>query len=154
MNDPKNVLELFAGEWAGEEEIAPSKWGEGGLARASITARLDFDGQVLIQDYSSERERKPWFKAHAVIACDQQTSALSLHWFDSMGFIPSAPVQGNWDGSALRFIRSSPRGQTRHIYIPTGPASYELNLESSFDMGASWVPVMIGRYSRMSLPQV
>ena len=143
-----NVLELFAGEWTGEDDIAPSKWGEGGKARASISARLEFDGRLLVQDCSAKRDGKPWFKAHAVIAFDQQTSALSLHWFDSMGFIPAEAAPGRWDGEVLRFVRSSPRGQTRHTYTPNGPDAYELVLESSFDSGESWVPVMVGRYSR------
>jgi len=149
MSDTKNVLELLAGDWAGDEEIASSKWGEGGMASASISAHLDFDGRVLIQDYSAQRDGKLWFKAHAVIAIDQQTSSLSLHWFDSMGFVPAAPAPGEWDGRALRFVRSSPRGQSRHTYIPNAPDSYELILESSFDEGASWVLVMTGRYSRV-----
>jgi len=148
MSDSKNVLELLAGDWAGDEEIAPSKWGEGGMASASISAHLDFDGRVLIQDYSAQRDGKLWFKAHAVIAIDQQTSSLSLHWFDSMGFIPVEPAPGYWDGSSLRFVRSSPRGQTRHTYVPIAPGQYKLILESSFDAGASWVPVLTGRYSR------
>lgn len=144
----KSLLELFAGDWAGEEEIAPSKWGEGGRANAAISARLGFEGRVLVQDYSSQRDGKPWFKAHAVIAFDQQTSTLNLYWFDSMGFVPAAPAPGEWDGKALRFVRTSPRGQTRHTYTPTGTDAYQLVLESSFDSGASWVPVMSGRYSR------
>lgn len=150
MNELKNLLELFAGDWVGEEDIAPSRWGAGGTANASISARLDFDGRILIQDHSAERDGKPWFKAHAVIAYDQQSSALSLHWFDSMGFIPAAPAPGQWDGEALRFERSSPRGQTRHTYLHSGPVSYVLVLESSFDGGANWIAVMTGRYSRTS----
>lgn len=149
MNDACSYLELLAGSWTGEEEIAASKWGEGGVAIASVTARLDLGGRVLIQDYSAQRDGKPWFLAHAVIAFDQQTSALSLHWFDSMGFVPAAPAPGERDGRALRFVRASPRGQTRHTYVSIGPASYELILESSFDSGASWLPVMMGRYSRV-----
>jgi hypothetical protein len=146
----KTVLELFAGEWIGKEDIAPSKWGEGGRAEAFISARLDFNGCVLIQDYSAQRDGKPWFKAHAVIAFDPQASALSLHWFDSMGFTPAAPAPGQWDDRTLRFVRASSRGQTRHTYTSTGPDSYELIMESSFDGGASWVLVMTGRYSRVS----
>ncbi len=148
MSDLKGLLELFAGDWTGEEDIAPSKWGAGGRANARIAARLDFDGCVLIQDYSAQRDGKLWFKAHAVIALDHPSSSLSLHWFDSMGFIPAAPAPGQWDGEALHFVRTSPRGQTRHTYIVTGTDAYELVLESSFDAGKSWVPVMTGRYSR------
>jgi len=148
VTDPKSLLEMLAGDWTGDEEIAPSKWGEGGKASASISARLDFGGHVLVQDYSAQRQGKPWFKAHSVIAFDESASAFKLYWFDSMGFIPAEPAPGIWDGSALRFVRSSSRGQTRHTYVPTGPGQYELILESSFDAGASWVPVMTGLYSR------
>lgn len=146
MTDLQDCLRFFAGDWVGEEDIAASKWGAGGRASSLISARLDFDGRVLIQDYSAQRDGKAWFKAHAVIALDQSGPCLSLHWFDSMGFIPGAPASGEWDGKALRFVRSSPRGQARHTYIPSGPESYELILESSFDSGATWTPVMKGRY--------
>ncbi|MTW13681.1 DUF1579 domain-containing protein [Pseudoduganella eburnea] len=149
MNDVWNLLELFAGDWAGVEEITLSKWGPGGSASASISARLEFGGRVLVQDYSAERDGKQWFKAHAVIAFDQQTSSLSLHWFDSMGFVPASPAPGQWDGEALRFVRTSLRGQTRHTYVFVGAATYELSLESSFDGGASWEPVMKGRYMQL-----
>jgi len=148
MSDLRNCLEVFAGIWVGEEEIAPSRWGDGGRANASISARMDLSGRVLIQDYSAERDGKPWFKAHAIIAYDEQASALSLFWFDSMGFIPAAPAPGHWDGKALSFVRTSPRGQTRHTYVPVDQASYELILESSFDSGATWELVMTGRYVR------
>jgi len=150
MFDPKSLLEMFAGEWAGDEEIAHSKWGAGGKAIASVSARLDFGGHVLVQDYSAQREGKPWFKAHAVIAFDESASAFKLYWFDSMGFISSEPEPGQWDGSALRFVRSSSRGQTRHTYLLTETGQYELVLESSFDGGGSWVPVMKGLYLRTS----
>lgn len=148
MNDLASLLGKFVGDWTGDEEIAPSKWGEGGKASASISARLDFNGRVLIQDYSAQRNGKPWFSAHAVIAFDPNASTLSLHWFDSMGFVPAEAAPGEWDGEALRFVRSSPRGMTRHTYIPAGAGAYGLVLESSFDAGATWVPVMKGHYSR------
>lgn len=151
MNDLRSCLEWFAGDWTGEEDIAPSKWGEGGRATASISARLDLNGRVLVQDYSAQRDGNPWLKAHAVMTFDEQTSACSLYWFDSLGFTPAEPAPGQWDGEALRFVRASPRGQTRHTYLASGPRAYELILESSFDAGVNWVPVMKGRYSRVSI---
>jgi hypothetical protein len=84
----RNCLSIFRGEWAGEETIAPSKWGAGGMAVAVISARLDVNERTLIQDYSAER-----------------------------------------DGS-------------------TQPDKYHLTLESSFDGGATWMPVMNGKYPR------
>lgn len=150
MSELKACLEFFAGEWTGDEEIASSKWGEGGRAAALVSARFDLGGRVLVQDYSAQRDGKTWLKAHAVIAVDEQTSGLGLFWFDSLGFTPGEPAPGQWDGSSLRFVRTSPRGQARHTYKPTGPAAYEFVLESSFDSGASWVLVMKGRYVRTS----
>jgi len=148
---PISCLELFSGDWVGEEEIAPSRWGEGGKASALVSARLDLDRRVLIQDYIAQRDGKPWFKAHAVIAFDAQSGGFNLYWFDSMGFMPSEPAPGQWDGASLRFVRSSPRGQTRHSYCATGPDAYQLILESSFDCGATWTPVSTGRYARVGV---
>ena len=148
MTDPRNLLQLFAGEWVGEENIEPSKWGEGGRATASVSARLDLGGRVLVHDYSAQRDGKIWLKAHAVITFDEQTSGFGLFWFDSLGFTPGQPALGKWDGASLRFVRTSPRGQARHTYTPSGPGGYEFILESSLDSGASWIPVMTGRYVR------
>jgi len=148
MNDLKACLEFFAGEWTGEEDIAPSKWGEGGKATATVSARLDLGGRALIQDYNAVRDGRPWLKVHAVITFDEQASDVALFWFDSLGFVPGTPAPGEWDGTALRFVRTSPRGQARHTYIPLGPDAYEFVLESSFDSGATWLPVVKAHYSR------
>jgi hypothetical protein len=50
----------------------------------------------------------------------------------------------------LTFLRSSLRGQTRHIYALHEDGSYELTLESSFDGGVNWEPVLTGTYRRKS----
>ncbi|WP_426342756.1 DUF1579 family protein [Pseudoduganella sp. S-14] len=148
MSELKACLEFFAGEWTGEEEIAPSKWGEGGRATASVSSQLDLGGRVLVQDYSAQRGGMTWLKAHAVITFDEQTSRVGLFWFDSLGFTPGEPAPGEWDGWSLRFVRTSPRGLARHTYTPSGSQAYDFMLESSFDAGASWVLVMKGRYIR------
>jgi hypothetical protein len=117
------------------------------VAVARISARLDLNEKALIQDYSAERGGKLWIKAHAVFVFEEQSSAYSLYWFDSLGFIPTQPAAGQWDGGALRFIRVSPRGQTRHTYRASGQ-KYYLTLESSFDGGAAWGLVAEGAYTR------
>jgi len=144
-----SCLSIFAGEWAGEEAIAPSKWGPGGSAAAIISARLDLNERILIQDYSAERDGKPWLKAHAIFVFEEQSAAYSLFWFDSLGFIPRQAAQGQWDGAEWTFIRESPRGRTRHIYSLKNSDRYRLKLESSFDEGATWTPVMEGNYFRV-----
>jgi hypothetical protein len=54
-----------------------------------------------------------------------------------------------WDGRQLTFVRSSPRGQTRHIYAMQGKDCFTLRLESSFDGGVNWEPVLAGTYHRV-----
>lgn len=145
-----NHLKMLAGEWVGEETIAASKWGPGGKAAARISARLDLGGRALIQDYSAERDSKPWLSAHAVFAFDEASPAYKLYWFDSFGFLPTLPAPGRWEGDALIFIRSSPRGMTRHTYVFPEPQKYRLILESSFDGGTTWLPVTEGHYSKVT----
>lgn len=144
-----NCLNLFVGAWAGEEIIAPSKWGAGGVAYARISARQMLDSFGLIQDYRAERDHKSWLEVHAVFAFDGQSSVYRLFWFDSLGFTPEQPAVGHWDGEKLIFTRISPRGQTRHTYTFPGHEQYGLLLESSFDDGRTWSRVMRGQYARV-----
>jgi hypothetical protein len=71
-----------------------------------------------------------------------------MFWFDSLGFIPNEPGQGKWDGRVLSFVRVSPRGRSRHKFTFDTNSSYKMQLESSFDSGATWIPVMEGIYER------
>ena len=150
MNEAASIslLGSLAGNWSGEETIAASKWGPGGTAIAKLKARLDLNGRALIQDYSAERDGKPWLAAHAVFVFDEPSAAYSLFWFDSLGFTPSQPAQGQWNGETLSFLRVSPRGQTRHLYTFPTSTQYRLRLESSFDAGSTWNLVMDGNYTR------
>jgi hypothetical protein len=141
-------LAALAGTWTGTETIAASKWGPGGTALASLSARVDLNGRVLIQDYSAERDGKKWLAAHAVFTFDAPSSTYGLFWFDSLGFTPTQPAAGEWDGATLKFLRVSPRGQTRHLYTFANKDEYTLRLESSFDDGSTWNLVMEGHYSR------
>lgn len=145
----ENCLGIFAGKWTGEETIAPSKWGPGGAAVATITAQLTLNEKTLIQDYSADRDGKPWLKAHAIFLFDEQRTTYGLFWFDSLGFVPAQAAPGKRDGHVLSFMRTSPRGQTRHIYSFPNSDQYQLTLESSLDDGATWSLVMEGRYSRV-----
>lgn len=143
-----NYLSFLAGQWTGQETIAPSKWGAGGTAIATITSRLDLNDKALIHDYRAERDGKTWLTAHAIFVFDEPSSHYSLFWFDSLGFVPTQPAPGQHDGNTLKFIRTSPRGQTRHTYTFSDDKQYQLLLESSSDGGATWILVMDGIYSR------
>lgn len=147
--DMKHALGLLAGEWEGEETIATTRWGEGGPARGRISARLDLGGRVLLMDYREERDGQPALQAHAVFTAGPGHDEYALYWFDSYGFVPAQPAPGHGDGERLVFLRSSPRGQTRHTYALRDDA-FELALESSFDGGVRWEPVMQGSYRRVA----
>jgi hypothetical protein len=147
--DMKHALGLLAGEWEGEETIATTRWGEGGSARGRVSARLDLGGRVLLMDYREERDGQPALQAHAVFTAGPGHDEYALYWFDSYGFVPAQPAPGHWDGERVVFLRSSPRGQTRHTYALREDA-FELALESSFDGGVRWEPVMQGSYRRVA----
>ena len=144
-----NVLASLAGEWVGEETIATTRWGQGGSAVGRVHARFDLGGKVLLLDYREERDGKASLQAHAVFAMGQEPGEYALYWFDSYGFTPSQPATGHWDGTRLVFLRTSLRGQTRHIYEWVTDGLYRLVLESSFDGGVNWERVMEGDYRRI-----
>jgi hypothetical protein len=143
-----NVLAALAGEWLGEEQIATTRWGQGGPAKAKVSARFGLGGKVLLQDYREERDDKPSLQVHAIFAAGAEPGEYALYWFDSYGFAPAQPALGHWDGVQLVFLRVSSRGQTRHIYTPSEESGYQLTLESSFDGGVHWERVMHGEYRR------
>jgi hypothetical protein len=147
---PANMLGCLAGEWQGEETIATTRWGQGGRATAHVTASLQLNGRTLVQDYREERDGKTSLQVHAVFVAEPEHDQYCLYWFDSYGFVPGTPAPGLWNGERLTFVRSSPRGQTRHVYVLDGEDAYTLKLESSFDGGVSWELVMNGTYRRLA----
>lgn len=144
-----NVLAALEGEWIGNETIATTRWGQGGTAIGRVQARFDLGRKVLLLDYREERDGKASLQAHAVFVAGQEPGEYALYWFDSYGFTPSQPATGHWDGKRLVFLRSSLRGQTRHIYEWVADGLYRLVLESSFDGGVNWERVMEGEYRRV-----
>lgn len=143
------MLGRLAGEWHGEEAIATTRWGQGGPATGHITASSQLNGRILVQDYREERDGKTSLQVHAVFVAEPDHDQYSLYWFDSYGFVPGTPAPGVWDGERLTFVRSSPRGQTRHVYAFESDDVFTLKLESSFDGGVSWEPVLDGFYRRL-----
>lgn len=145
-----NVLARLEGDWQGDETIATTRWGQGGAATGYVTARVALNGRVLVQDYREERDGNTSLQAHAVFVMEPEHDQYSLYWFDSYGFVPGMPAPGVWNGDSLTFVRSSPRGQTRHVYVFEDDDVFTLKLESSFDGGVKWEPVMSGRYRRVA----
>ena len=148
MTEIHDCLRLLEGTWRGEETIAPSRWTEAGTARASVVARSVFGGAVLVQDSASERDGQPWFSAHGVFT-QAPEGRCALYWFDSFGFAPDAPAEGEWTGEALVFVRTSPRGQSRQVYSEIVEGSYSMTITTSADGGGTWIPVVSGRYKRI-----
>jgi Protein of unknown function (DUF1579) len=144
------ALSALAGDWLGEEQIATTRWGQGGPAIGHISARIDLGGRALLQDYREERDGKTSLLVHAVFVAGPEHDQYNLYWFDSYGFTPAVPAPGLWDGKRLTFVRSSMRGQTRHVYELQGEGAFSLKLESSFDSGVVWETVMTGSYRRTS----
>jgi hypothetical protein len=144
-----DVLAALAGDWQGEEQIATTRWGQGGAATARASAHFDLGGKVLLQDYREERDGAAALQAHAVFMAGPEPGEYAMYWFDSCGYAPSQPALGHWDGNRLVFLRTSSRGQTRHTYELPGDDSYRLRLESSFDGGVNWQEVMHGHYHRV-----
>jgi hypothetical protein len=142
------ALSALAGDWIGDEQIATTRWGQGGPALGYIDARPTLGGRVLVQDYREERDGTTSLQVHAVFVAGPEHDQYSLYWFDSYGFAPAVPAPGLWDGQRLTFVRSSSRGQTRHVYELHGEGAFSLKLESSFDSGVSWETVMTGSYRR------
>ncbi|GAB2569686.1 DUF1579 family protein [Dyella jejuensis] len=143
-----DVLAALAGEWKGDEQIATTRWSQGGAASGHVRAEFALGGKVLLQDYREEREGKPALQAHAIFVAAQEPGEFALYWFDSYGFAPAQPATGHWDGRQLVFLRTSSRGQTRHSYEWVAEGIYRLVLESSFD-GVNWEQVMQGEYRRV-----
>src|SRR3981081_3604625 len=54
-------LAVFAGEWAGDEVVFPSRWTAGGPATSHVVARIDLNGFYLIQDSGKMRDGKESF---------------------------------------------------------------------------------------------
>lgn len=146
------VLHQWAGNWAGEECIAATRWGQAGTAHGVISARMALGGRILVQDYREERDGQPALRVHAVFVAEAD-DACGLYWFDSYGFVPQQPAAGIWDGERLIFVRRSPRGQSRHIYTLPDARGYRFTLESSFDDGASWERVLDAEYRRTEAPE-
>ena len=103
----------------------------------------------LALDHGQRRNGKTIFEAHARLTWDVETSQYAMAWFDSFGFVPPSLARGDWIGSDLVLIRTSPRGMARHTFTFTGVDVLATRVENSFDGGATWSVVMTGNYRRM-----
>jgi hypothetical protein len=141
-------LAAFAGEWAGEETVFPSRWVEGGQATSHVSARMDLNGFYLIQDTRQTRDGKESFATHGVFTFDREDKLYKLFWHDSLGYFAPAPASGGWKGNTLTLVRGSLRGNARHVYEVVDADTYTMKIQFSPD-AEGWADVLTGVYRRV-----
>jgi hypothetical protein len=141
-------LGVFAGEWAGEEVVYPSRWNAGGPATSHVVARIDLNGFYLIQDMRQMRDGKEIFATHALFTYDRDDRLYKLFWHDSLGYYPPSPASGSWVGKTLTLVRGSLRGNARHLYEVVDDDSYTMKIQFSPD-AEGWADVLTGVYRRL-----
>ncbi len=141
-------LQVFAGEWGGEEMVYPSRWVEGGPAISHVTARIGLNGFYLIQDTRQTRDGRESFATHALFTYDREDRLYKLFWHDSLGYFPPSPASGSWVGKVLTLVRGSLRGNARHIYEIIDDDSYSMKIQFSPD-AEGWSDVLTGVYKRI-----
>jgi uncharacterized protein DUF1579 len=143
-----NKLGVFAGEWAGDEVVYPSRWNAGGPATSHVVARIDLNGFYLIQDARQMRDGHETFATHALFTYDRDDRLYKLFWHDSLGYYPPSPASGNWVGKTLTLVRGSLRGNARHLYEVVDDNSYTMKIQFSPD-AEGWADVLTGVYRRV-----
>ena len=141
-------LAVFAGEWAGEEMVYPSRWTAGGPATSHVVARMDLNGFYLIQDTRQVRDGQETFATHGVFTYDRDDRTYKLFWHDSLGYYSPAPASGGWSGKSLILVRGSLRGNARHVYEIVDNDNYTMKIQFSPD-AEGWADVLTGVYRRI-----
>ena len=142
-------LAAFAGEWAGEETVFPSRWVAGGKATSHVSARMDLNGFYLIQDTRQTRDGKETFATHGVFTFDREDKLYKLFWHDSLGYYAPAPASGGWKDKTLTLLRGSLRGSARHVYEVVDADNYTMKIQFSPD-AEGWADVLTGVYRRVT----
>ncbi len=141
-------LTVFAGEWAGEEMVHPSRWTGGGPATSQVAARIELNGFYLIQDTRQTRDGEESFAAHAVFTYDRDDRLYKMFWHDSLGYFAPSPASGTWNGNALVLVRGSLRGNARHVYEVVDSDTYTLKIQFLPD-AEGWADMLTGVYRRI-----
>jgi len=143
-------LQALVGAWRGEVEVAETQWADGGIATSEVLAEAQFGGLFVVQRYRQRRDGTVSFGSHSVFGFDQQNSLVTMHQFDSMGFVPASPATGAWNGTELTLERSSPRGAARVTYIFDDADAYRMRLNFKPAGSDSWQDMVSGLFRRVS----
>lgn len=143
-------LQALVGAWRGEEDVAATQWTDAGAATSEVLADAQFGGQFVVQRYRQRRDGTISFGAHNVFGFDQPNDVVTMHQFDSMGFVPVSPATGTWNGNELVLERSSPRGSARVTYSFDGTDTYRMRLQFKPAGSDAWQDMVSGLYRRVS----
>lgn len=150
LSDGHQRLRALVGAWRGEEEVSDTQWADGGQATSEVLAEAEFGGQFVVQRYRQRRDGTVSFGAHNVFGFDQQNKVITMHQFDSTGFVPMSPATGAWSGHELMLERSSPRGAARVTYSFDGTDTYRMKLHFKPAGSEAWQDMVSGVYRRVS----
>ncbi|TIT77348.1 MAG: DUF1579 domain-containing protein, partial [Mesorhizobium sp.] len=126
------------------------QWADAGTATSEVQAQPEFGGLFVVQRYRQRRDGTISFGAHNVFGFDQLNGVVTMHQFDSMGFVPAAPATGAWNGNELVLGRSSPRGAARVTYVFEGADTYRMKLQFKPAGSDAWQDMVSGLYRRVS----
>lgn len=143
-------LQALVGAWRGEEDVSDTQWADGGSASSEVLAEAQFGGLFVVQRYRQRRDGTISFGSHNVFGFDQHNSLVTIHQFDSMGFVPVSPAMGNWNGNELNLERSSLRGAARVTYIFDDADTYRMRLHFKPAGSDAWQDMVSGVYRRVS----
>lgn len=133
-------LIAFHGVWAGSERLFPTVWTTAGVAEGVIELRPGPGGGLLL-DYEEQRDGAI-LTGHGVVADS------SWWWFDSYGFLPTAPGTARWERGHLILERSSERGRTVTTLALASDGTLEQRIDSAAPADAELMPLMRGTYRR------
>jgi hypothetical protein len=143
-------LQALVGSWRGEEEMSATQWTPAGPATAEVEATAEHGGLFVTQRYRQTRGGRESFASHNVFGFDPADGLTKMFAFDSMGFFPSMPASGTWNGDTLVLERSSPRGAARVSYLFDGADRYRTHLEFKPAGSDDWQDMAKGAFRRMS----
>lgn len=110
---------FLIGRLAGPEQVHATSWASAGVAQGHVDARLELDGQLVVQHQTQARLGGGAFESLNVFMVDPTTQEILLYCFDSAGFPADPPARGSRQGEDLVFHRVTPRGASRTTYTPT-----------------------------------
>lgn len=141
------TLSVLEGEWEGHGEIHPNPWGGIGPTRTKWTFAWDYSRVHLLCDCLERRHDGSQFAAHGVLGIDPGSHAPLWWLFDTYGYPPLAPAQGQWAGDTLVLIKETPRGTGRTAFAVRESALH-VSIDSRAAEEAEFTRVMSGVFAR------